>query len=85
MLSPNGCFFNTSSTLPSGLKSLFATIPDFGPASQSFLVAIGVKDSPSTGEIASRMILDPRKFLDLCGSAEKYMAGTLVPLYSMRR
>ncbi|GAA5857149.1 hypothetical protein JCM8547_009340 [Rhodosporidiobolus lusitaniae] len=74
-LPPVGLYFSTSDTsLPSGLKSLFMTVPDFGPAAKPFLVAVGVKDSPSTAEIAQMLINEPSKFFDLAGSAERYLS-----------
>ncbi|GJN91725.1 hypothetical protein Rhopal_004748-T1 [Rhodotorula paludigena] len=72
---PLNLYFSTSDTsLPSGLKSLFATVPEFGPAARPFLVACGVKESPSTSEIANMLISDPPKFYDLAGSSERYLS-----------
>ncbi|GAA5980148.1 hypothetical protein JCM10908_001550 [Rhodotorula pacifica] len=74
-LPPMNLYFQTSeSTLPSGLRSLFRTVPDFGPAARPFLVACGVKESPSTSEIATLLISDPSRFYDLAGSSERYLA-----------
>lgn len=75
-LPPLNLYFNTSdTTLPSGLKTLFRVIPDFGPAARPFLVACGVKESPSTPEIATLLVSDPNRFYDLAGSSERYLAG----------
>ncbi|BGP44913.1 hypothetical protein JCM10450v2_000728 [Rhodotorula kratochvilovae] len=72
---PLNLYFSTSDTvLPSGLKSLFATVPDFGPAAKPFLVACGVKESPSTAEVATMLIGDPPRFYDLAGSSERYLS-----------
>ncbi|GAA6058557.1 hypothetical protein JCM10212_006996 [Sporobolomyces blumeae] len=74
IVSPLNLFFTSDSTLPAGLRNLFTTVPDFGPAAKPFLVACGVKESPSTSEVASMLIGDPAKFYDLAGSAERYMS-----------
>ncbi|GAA5922620.1 uncharacterized protein JCM15063_003364 [Sporobolomyces koalae] len=74
IVSPLNLFFSSDSTLPAGLRKLFVTIPDFGASARPFLLACGVKDSPSTLEIASMLIGDPKKFFDLCGSAERYLS-----------
>ena len=75
-LPPLNLYFQTSeSSLPSGLRSLFRTVPDFGPAARPFLVACGVRESPSTSEIATLLISDPQRFYDLAGSSERYLAG----------
>ncbi|GAA5832862.1 hypothetical protein JCM11251_000508 [Rhodosporidiobolus azoricus] len=72
---PLGLYFSTSdTTLPSGLKSLFQTVPDFGPAAKPFLIAVGVKESPSTVEIAQSLIANPSQFYDLAGSSERYLS-----------
>ncbi|KAK4698280.1 hypothetical protein P7C70_g8001, partial [Phenoliferia sp. Uapishka_3] len=71
--SPTVCFFSTDPSLPPGLKALFTILPDFGLAAKPFLTAVGVKESPSTAEIAAIVIDNPGKLLDLSGSAEKYL------------
>ncbi|KAK4050523.1 hypothetical protein OIO90_005106 [Microbotryomycetes sp. JL221] len=73
MLEPASCFFNTDSTLPEGLKSLFVTLPDFGPAAKPFLLSAGVKEKPSIAEIAAFVVDDSENFFDLCGSSERYL------------
>jgi len=79
IVSPLNLFFRSDSTLPTGLRNLFTTVPDFGPAARPFLVACGVKESPSTSEVANMLIGDPSKFYDLCGSAERYLSSTSIP------
>ncbi|GAA6015207.1 hypothetical protein JCM11491_000504 [Sporobolomyces phaffii] len=74
LVSPLNLFFSSDSTLPAGLRNLFVTVPDFGPQARPFLVACGVKESPSTSEVANMLIGDPKKFYDLCGSAERYLS-----------
>ncbi|BGP21645.1 ubiquitin system component Cue [Rhodotorula toruloides] len=72
---PLNLYFSTLDTsLPSGVKSLFATIPDFGPAARPFLVACGVKESPTTPEIATMLLADPARFYDLAGSSDRYLS-----------
>ncbi|KAK4046064.1 hypothetical protein OIV83_006387 [Microbotryomycetes sp. JL201] len=73
LVQPSSCFFNTDPALPAGLKTLFVTLPDFGPAARPFLLSAGVKEKPSVAEIASLVLDDPDRFLDLCGSAERYL------------
>ncbi|GAA5870207.1 hypothetical protein JCM16303_001925 [Sporobolomyces ruberrimus] len=74
IVSPLNLFFSSDSTLPAGLRSLFVTVPDFGPTARPFLISCGVKESPSVSEIANMLIGDPKKFYDLCGSAERYLS-----------
>ncbi|CEQ42128.1 SPOSA6832_03919 [Sporobolomyces salmonicolor] len=74
ILPPLNLFFKSDENLPAGLRSLFTTIPDFGLAARPFLVACGVKESPSTLEVASMLIADPPRFYDLAGSAERYLS-----------
>ncbi|GAA6035210.1 hypothetical protein JCM8097_006421 [Rhodosporidiobolus ruineniae] len=72
---PLHLYFSTAdTTLPTSLKSLFQTVPDFGPAAKPFLVAVGVKESPSTAEIAQMLIGNPAKFYELANSSERYLA-----------
>lgn len=52
-------------------------LPDFGLGAKPFLTAAGVKESPSTSEIAAMVIENPGKLLDLSGSAERYLSGSL--------
>ncbi|GAA5986839.1 hypothetical protein JCM11641_007813 [Rhodosporidiobolus odoratus] len=74
-LPPVNLYFSTADTsLPAGLKSLFTTLPDFGPAARPFLVAVGVKEAPSTVEIATMLIGDPAKFYDLAGASDRYLS-----------
>ncbi|KDE08540.1 hypothetical protein MVLG_01317 [Microbotryum lychnidis-dioicae p1A1 Lamole] len=74
IVSPSTCFFETEQALPPGLKALFIVIPDFGLNARPFLVAIGVKASPSINEIAAMLIADPDRFLELSGSSERYLS-----------
>ncbi|GAA5977366.1 hypothetical protein JCM5350_002442 [Sporobolomyces pararoseus] len=72
--SPLNLFFSSDSSLPAGLRNLFVTVPDFGPAARPLLVACGVKEAPSSLEISTMLIGDPKKFYDLCASAERYLS-----------
>lgn len=74
LVEPTKLYFSASSHLPPGLKDLFHTVPDFGLSAKPFLVAVGVKESPSTAEIATMVITDPAHFYDASGSAERYMS-----------
>ncbi|KAM0748229.1 hypothetical protein T439DRAFT_328208 [Meredithblackwellia eburnea MCA 4105] len=74
MKAPSLCFFSTDPSLPDGLKTLFTILPDFDRSSRPFLVAVGVKEAPSTAEIATMVVANPGKLLDLSGSAEKYIS-----------
>lgn len=82
LVEPTACFFQADSALPPGLKSLFLTVPDFGLAARPFLVGVGVKETPSTSEIASMVIADPERFLDLSGSSDRYLSGTFHGSYA---
>ncbi|KAL8283592.1 hypothetical protein RQP46_005387 [Phenoliferia psychrophenolica] len=72
--SPSVCFFSSDPSLPPGLTALFQTLPDFGLAAKPFLTAVGVKESPSTTEIATLVLENPSKLLDVSGSAERYLS-----------
>ncbi|GAA6001650.1 hypothetical protein JCM10207_002248 [Rhodosporidiobolus poonsookiae] len=72
---PLSLYFSTSDTaLPTGLRSLFQTVPAFGPAAKPFLVAVGVRESPTTNEITQMLIGDPARLYDLAGSSERYLS-----------
>ena len=72
-VAPGGSFFSTDMSLPLGLRSLFKTVPDFGTAARPFLIAVGVKETPSVVEIGTLVVSDPARFYDLSGLSEKYL------------
>lgn len=55
---------------------------DFGPSANSFLSACGSKQEPSVEEVASILVADPRKFYDLAGGYEKYVAQLSTTMYT---
>lgn len=70
----NACFFALDSSIPSGLQSLFTTLPiEFDFASKPFLVAIGVRESPSIVDVAEMLVEDPDRMYGLAGTTEKYL------------
>lgn len=67
LVSSSECFFFADSTLPTGLRKFFPIIPNFGSVAKSFLVQIGVKESPSPQHIAAMIVEEPEKFFGLSG------------------
>lgn len=71
---PDACFFEASDTIPSGVKAFFATISsELDESCRPFLVAVGVRPTPSVVELAQSIVADPKRFLELCGSPERYL------------
>lgn len=67
---PSTCYFSTSSS--PAIAAIFTSI-DFGLPSKPFLAACGVRDSPSTPEIAEMLANDASSVLKLAGSSEAYL------------
>lgn len=73
-VAPAGSFFSTDAALPLGLRGVFTTLPEFGVPARPFLIAVGVKETPSVVEIAELVLRDPAKFFELSGSSERYLS-----------
>lgn len=67
---PKTCYF-TESDSPA-MAAVFTSI-DFGVASRPFLMACGVRDSPTTPEIAEMLVQNANGVLKLAGSSEAYL------------
>jgi hypothetical protein len=71
-LSPTQCYLGGA---PQGqFHSKLFVFVDFGPSANSFLSTCGSKQEPSVEEVASILVADPRRFYDLAGGYEKYVA-----------
>ncbi|ORX61525.1 hypothetical protein DM01DRAFT_1404308 [Hesseltinella vesiculosa] len=72
LVTPSDCYFesSTESTLH---KELFLYV-DFGQVANAFLRSCGVKNEPTTLELASMLVKDPQRFWDLCGGGEGYLS-----------
>lgn len=80
MRMPSTCYFSTSGS--PAIAAVFTSI-DFGLPSKPFLAACGVRDSPSTPEIAEMLISDASGILKLAGSSEAYL-DVLRPIAAAR-
>ncbi|CCG84023.1 protein of unknown function [Taphrina deformans PYCC 5710] len=70
MCQPRKCFFKQAN-----VDSLYHEIFDFvdyGPAGNQFLRSIGVRDEPSTSQIAGMLVNDASNVWSICGSEVKY-------------
>lgn len=81
MKTPNSCYFSTSSS--PAIAAVFTSI-DFGLPSKPFLAACGVRDTPSTSEIAEMLVNDAPGILRLAGSSEAYL-DVLRPIAASRQ
>lgn len=72
LTSPNKCFFKQTGVEPI-YHDIFDFI-DFGPQGNQFLRAVGVRDEPSTVQIAGMLVNDAVNVWTICGSESKYTA-----------
>ncbi|KAH6912025.1 hypothetical protein BKA70DRAFT_1266286 [Coprinopsis sp. MPI-PUGE-AT-0042] len=70
-LPPSECYLGNSSHPV--YSQIFAFV-DFGQAAKPFLVFCGVKEEPSTDEIANALARYPRRFYKLCRGADGYLS-----------
>ncbi|KAI7858717.1 hypothetical protein BDC45DRAFT_531271 [Circinella umbellata] len=88
LVEPTQCYFESGET--TFHKELFLYV-DFGQLANSFLRSCGVKDEPTTMELASMLVKDPARFWNLSGGGERYLsvlrqiAGQYYHLRSNRR
>ncbi|PKI83429.1 hypothetical protein MVES_002504 [Malassezia vespertilionis] len=74
MVAPRDCYFmpTHSQSIAPQYREIFHYI-DFGPTAAVFLRSIGVTDEPSVEELTRKLVSDPPRFYDLCGSTETYL------------
>ncbi|KAI9302818.1 hypothetical protein BJ944DRAFT_242011 [Cunninghamella echinulata] len=70
LVQPTECYFESDDA--NFHKELFLYV-NFGTVANSFLRSCGVKDEPTTLELASMLVKDPQRFWDLCGGGEQYL------------
>lgn len=70
LVQPTECYFESDDS--NFHKELFLYV-NFGNLANSFLRSCGVKDEPTTLELASMLVKDPQRFWDLCGGGEQYL------------
>lgn len=71
LVEPAQCYFESQTQ--SFHKELFLFV-DFGELANSFLRSCGVKDEPTTVELATMVVKDPQRFWNLSGGAERYLS-----------
>lgn len=70
LVEPTSCYFESEQA--SFLKELFIYV-DFGATANGFLRACGVKDEPTTVELAQMLVRDPQRYWRLSGGGERYL------------
>ncbi|KAI9246456.1 hypothetical protein BDA99DRAFT_592382 [Phascolomyces articulosus] len=71
LVEPSQCYFESGEA--TFHKELFLYV-DFGQVANSFLRSCGVKDEPTTMELASMLVKDPARFWNLSGGGERYLS-----------
>ncbi|KIK92678.1 hypothetical protein PAXRUDRAFT_829728 [Paxillus rubicundulus Ve08.2h10] len=71
-LAPSQCYLGDG-TKGEFHSKLFVFV-DFGPVANRFLSACGSKNEPSVEEVAEILIRDPKKFYELAGGYENFLA-----------
>lgn len=71
LVEPTHCYFESEGS--SFHKELF-TYVDFGEKANMFLRSCGVKDEPTTTELAAMIVKDPARFWNLSGGGERYLS-----------
>ncbi|RUS32742.1 hypothetical protein BC938DRAFT_474458 [Jimgerdemannia flammicorona] len=70
LVEPTSCYFESDKA--SFLKELF-TYVDYGAVANGFLRSCGVKDEPTTIELAQMIVRDPQRYWQLSGGGERYL------------
>lgn len=70
---PAHCYFESDDSA-SFHKELFLYV-NFGALANSFLRSCGVKDEPTTVELAAMIVKDPQRFWDLSSGGERYLTA----------
>ncbi|KAG9310114.1 hypothetical protein JVU11DRAFT_9726 [Chiua virens] len=71
-LTPTQCYLGDGSK--GSFHSKLFVFVDFGPTANRFLSACGSKNEPSINEVAEVLISDPRKFYNLSGGYDSFLA-----------
>lgn len=71
LIEPTQCYFESNGS--SFHKELF-TYVNFGEKANMFLRSCGVKDEPTTTELATMIVKDPARFWNLSGGGERYLS-----------
>lgn len=71
--SPTSCYFESENSA-NFHKELFLYV-NFGSLANSFLRSCGVKDEPTTVELAAMIVKDPQRFWDLSSGGERYLGA----------
>ncbi|OBZ84104.1 hypothetical protein A0J61_07846 [Choanephora cucurbitarum] len=71
-MEPTQCYFESENSTTSFHKELFVFV-SFGSLANSFLRSCGVKDEPTTIELASMLVKDPQRFWNLSSGGERYL------------
>ncbi|KAL0090981.1 hypothetical protein F4703DRAFT_1790933 [Phycomyces blakesleeanus] len=70
VVEPTQCYFESEES--NFHKELFLYV-NFGQLANSFLRSCGVKDEPTTIELAAMLVKDPQRFWNLSGGGERYL------------
>ncbi|CAG7850452.1 SubName: Full=Uncharacterized protein {ECO:0000313/EMBL:CCA72144.1} [Serendipita indica DSM 11827] len=73
MVRPSECYFKKEDG-QANLHSKLFTFIDFGVRANNFLAACGVRNAPTTDEVARMLVANPVGFYQLAGSAERFKA-----------
>ncbi|KAI8973522.1 hypothetical protein BDF20DRAFT_837459 [Mycotypha africana] len=71
-VTPSQCYFETENSTSTFIKELF-TYVNFGQLANSFLCSCGVRDEPTTVELATMLVKNPQRLWELSGGGEKYL------------
>jgi Protein of unknown function (DUF3684) len=71
MVKPGECYFKKDDPETNFHSKLF-TFVDFGSRANNFLAACGVRNAPTTEEVAKMLVADPNGFYALAGGPERY-------------
>lgn len=73
LMEPARCYFESDDS-SNFHKELFLYV-SFGALANSFLRSCGVKDEPTTVELAAMIVKDPQRFWDLSSGGERYLGA----------
>ncbi|KAL9545961.1 hypothetical protein MBANPS3_006886 [Mucor bainieri] len=69
---PSQVYFETDSSAMTFHKELFVYV-SFGAKANPFLQTCGVKNEPTTSELAALLVKDPQRYWELSGGGERYL------------
>ncbi|KAK4520409.1 Vacuolar protein sorting-associated protein 13 [Mucor velutinosus] len=69
---PSQVYFETDTSAMTFHKELFVYV-SFGSQANRFLRSCGVKDEPTTAELAALLVKDPQRYWELSGGGERYI------------